>query len=415
MQQDAKTPAMDHDSPIPVEGGSAPLIAHIIYRLDVGGLENGVANLINAIPNGEFRHAVICLTDYTDFRNRITRPDVEVFALNKGPGIGLSVHLKLWKLLRRLKPDIVHSRNLAALECQVTAAAAGVPVRVHGEHGWDVRDLDGSNRRRVAIRRTMRPFVHHYIALSRHLEQYLLTRVGVHPSRLSQVYNGVDTDKFRPSIKGDKVLPASVTWGSDAVVVGTVGRMEPVKDPLNLAQAFVKVVEMMPEIRQRLRLVMIGDGTLRPQVAACLDAAGLASQVWLPGACSNIPEIMRALDVFVLPSLAEGISNTILEAMASGLPVVATDTGGNPELIEDGNSGGLVRPADPDALASAIVDYIRQPAVRSQHSRRARELALERFSLSSMVLRYIGIYHSLLKGRAPDPAGDRTHHLGVKH
>lgn len=381
-----------------------PLIAHIVYRLDVGGLENGVVNLINTIPHNAFNHAVICLTDYTDFCNRITRPNVEIVALNKPPGKGMGVHLRLWRVLRELKPDIVHSRNLAALECQATAAAAGVPVRVHGEHGWDMGNLDGRNRRHVMVRRAMRSFVHRYIAVSRDIERYLAAGIQVDPARVTQIYNGVDTDKFCPLVGDRKWLSAMLSWPHDAIIIGTVGRMEAVKDPLNLAQAFIEVARIMPELRHRLRLVMIGDGKLHAQVSAHLQSAGLLAQCWLPGARGDVPDILRELDVFVLPSLAEGISNTILEAMATALPVVATNTGGNPELIEDGHSGILVPAADANALALAIMDYVRKPALRKQHSRRARELALQRFSLTNMVQSYTGVYRQLLANRRADRA-----------
>ena len=155
------------------QSGGAPLVAHIIYRLDVGGLENGLVNLINHIPAERFRHAIICLTGYSEFRRRIRRSDVPVFALNKPAGNSPLTHFKLWRLLKQLRPDIVHTRNLAALEGTLPAALAGVPVRIHGEHGRDVGDLDGSNRKYQLWRRLFKPFVHQYIALSKDLERYL--------------------------------------------------------------------------------------------------------------------------------------------------------------------------------------------------------------------------------------------------
>ena len=248
----------------------------------------------------------------------------------------------------------------------------------------------------------MRPFVHHYTAVSRDLEHYLLSRVRVDPLRVSQIYNGVDTERFRPSIGRDSKLPISSFARSDVVVIGTVGRMEAVKDPFNLARAFVRATRMMPELREHLRLAIVGDGSLRPRVAAYLDQAGLSGQVWLPGARGDVPEIMRGLDLFVLPSLSEGISNTILEAMATGLPVVATATGGNPELVDEAETGVLVPPANPDALAVAILDYVRHPAVRQQHGRRARQVALERYSLPTMVRKYTSLYRRLLRQRHPE-------------
>src|SRR6266481_5350266 len=171
-----------------------PLIAHVIYGLKVGGVENGLVNLINHMPVERYRHAIVCITDYSDFRLRIRRSDVECYALHKPPGKVPGFYVKVWRLLRRLRPQIVHTRNLTTLATQVPAMLAGVPVRIHGEHGRDMVDLDGSNVRYQRVRRLMRPFVHQYIALSRDLEGYLGDRIGVPPERLAQIYNGVDTE-----------------------------------------------------------------------------------------------------------------------------------------------------------------------------------------------------------------------------
>ena len=118
-----------------------PLIMHVVYRFDVGGLENGVVNLINHMPADGYRHAVLALTEATDFSHRIRRDDVPVLSLHKPPGHGLWLYPQIYRLMRSWRPAIVHSRNLAALEAAVPAWAAGVPVRIHGEHG---RDVDGA-------------------------------------------------------------------------------------------------------------------------------------------------------------------------------------------------------------------------------------------------------------------------------
>ena len=117
-----------------------------MYRFDTGGLENGVVNLINQMPATAYRHAIISLTTITDFRQRIVRDDVQFIALNKPPGHAIGMYPQLFRLFRELRPAIVHTRNLAALELVVPAWAAGVPVRIHGEHGRDVGDLDAPTR-----------------------------------------------------------------------------------------------------------------------------------------------------------------------------------------------------------------------------------------------------------------------------
>lgn len=387
---------------VPDRAGGVPLIAHIIYRLDTGGLENGVVNLINALPAERFRHAIICLTGYTEFRRRIRRSDVSVYALDKPPGNSPLTHFKLWRLLTKLRPDIVHTRNLAALEGSLPAALARVPVRIHGEHGRDVGDLDGSSLKGQRLRRLFKPFVHQYIALSKDLERYLLEKIGVPAAKVAQLYNGVDTELFHPARGGREPLPArdpppAGFAAPDAFVVGTVGRMQAVKDQLTLARAFVLLLQMAPQARQRLRLVMVGDGPLRSQAGEILDQAGAGGLAWLAGERDDVPQIMRGLDLFVLPSLAEGISNTILEAMASGLPVVATAVGGNPELLDEGRTGALVPPDDTQSMAQAMLRYYADAAECRRQGREARRTAEQDFSMTAMVSGYLAIYDRMLQ------------------
>lgn len=389
-----------HPEPTAAIGApGAPLVAHLIYRLDVGGLENGLVNLINRIPAERFRHVIICLTGYSAFRQRIRRDDVPVFALNKPPGNSPAILIKLWRLLMQLRPDIIHTRNLAALEGNLPAALAGVPVRIHGEHGRDVDDLDGRNARRQFMRRLFKPFVHQYVAVSRDLESYLQQKVGVLPSRVAQIYNGVDSERFHPAGERRAEVPCAGFAGASDFVIGTVGRMQDVKDQLTLARAFVRLVQGVPRAEQRLRLVMIGDGPLREQVRVLLANAGAEEFAWLPGEHNDVPRMMRSFDLFVLPSLAEGISNTILEAMASGLPVLATAVGGNPELIEPGVTGTLVPRSDAEGMARAIRSYAESAELCRRHGAEARRAVERRFGMDAMVNAYMAVYDRLLAGK----------------
>jgi sugar transferase (PEP-CTERM/EpsH1 system associated) len=378
-----------------------PLIVHVVYRFDVGGLENGVVNLINHLP--EYRHAIVALTEITDFRRRIQRDDVEFIALAKKPGHSLWLYPRLCRLFRELRPAVVHTRNLGALEISVPAWAAGVPVRIHGEHGRDVGDLDGKSKKYQWLRRCYRPFVTYYIALSRDLEHYLTQAVGIPPSRVFQVYNGVDAERFSP---GRQAIPGCPFAGGDSWLIGTVGRMQTVKNQTDLARAFVLALEQAPELAAMLRLVMIGDGPLRAESQAILRAAGWADLAWLPGERNDMPEVLRGLDCFVLPSLAEGVSNTILEAMASGLPVVATDVGGNGELVEEGKTGELVPVGDVPAMAAKIVALARQRDLAGRMGRAGREAVEAKFSLANMVARYRALYDAWINLSGHGERGD---------
>ena len=376
-----------------------PLIAHVVYRFDVGGLENGVVNLVNRLPASRYRHAVVALTQVTDFRRRVTRDDVQFIALEKPPGQGIWQWPRLKRLFEEMRPAIVHTRNIAALEAAVPAMIAGVPVRLHGEHGWDSADPDGSNWKYRLTRRAYRASVQHWIALSSQIEVYLREAVGVPADRLTRICNGVDTERFRPASGSREPIEGSPFNDPALWLVGTVGRLQAVKDQINLVRAIAHAVGRSGQARTCMRLLIAGDGPQRGEVEAEIRAAGLQQHVWLAGTRNDVPEILRGLDAFALPSRAEGISNTILEAMACGLPIVATHVGGNPDLIEDGVTGRLVPPADPAALGDALLALFADPATCRSMSRSARADCERRFSLERMVADYAAVYDQLLARR----------------
>lgn len=386
-----RRPAPGRDAP--------PLVAHVIQHLRLGGLENGLVNLINHAPRDRFRHAVICLSDFSDFRERLVSPGVPVIALHKRAGKDPAHYLRLYRTLRLLDPAIVHTRNLSGLDSVVIAALAGVPHRVHGEHGWDMADLHGDHRRYRTYRRLVRPLVGRFVAVSQHISAWLSSTVGIPPERIAQIYNGVDTQRFAPAAAGRTALPVNGFVPSGGFVIGCVGRLQTVKNQTLLARAFVRLLEQRPAARDVARLVIVGEGPLQAPIMEILNAGGCAQLAWLPGARDDIDALLRAFDVFVLPSLNEGISNTILEAMACGLPVIAAGVGGNPELIEEGVTGRLVASDNPAQMAQALGDYLDQRMVAASHGRAGRERAVARFSLERMVQQYVELYEQLLGQR----------------
>jgi len=373
----------------------APLIVHVIYRLDVGGLENGLVNIINRMPADEFRHAIVCLAGYSDFRARIRRDDVEVHSLDKRPGKDPAMYLRLWRLLRRLRPAIVHTRNLGTVDLQWVAWGSGIARRVHGEHGWDAADPLGRNPKNLRIRRACRRVIGRYVAMSQDLARWLQAQVGVPPERIRQIYSGVDVGRFAPTVD----LPRDLPWAGDAArpfVFGTVGRLDPVKRQALLLESFAQVLHGQPELEGRLRLLIVGNGPMQAALREQAERLGIAQSVWFTGARGDVPELMRAMDVFVLPSMNEGISNTILEAMASGLPVIAARVGGNPELVRPGVTGALYNDAASDELIQAMVKYVRNPAVARQHGAAGRARVVSDFSLDAMVSNYLQLYRDLM-------------------
>jgi sugar transferase (PEP-CTERM/EpsH1 system associated) len=379
----------------------APLVVNIIYALGTGGMENGLVNIINRTPPQRYRHAIICLTQAYDFARRITVPGVEVYELHKADGQDWSVYRRLYRLLRKLDPQIVHTRNLAALDSQLPAFFLRSAKQVHGEHGRDIYDLDGTNWKYLQLRKAMRLFIDHYIAVSRDLEGWLLNSAGIASSRLTQIYNGVDSDKFAPLGIGrpDSLLPERYDPGANKrCVIGTVGRLVAVKDQQLIIQAVVLLLERNPEWQSILRVILVGDGPLHEELTQQIHAAGLDDIVWMTGDRDDIPELLQEIDIFVLPSLGEGISNTILEAMSAGLPIVASDVGGTPELVEDGVNGTLFAVGDKGAFADALAPLIDSSEQRKKLGENAQRRVMERFDWSRTVASYLKVYDDLMGG-----------------
>jgi sugar transferase (PEP-CTERM/EpsH1 system associated) len=373
-----------------------PLVVHLIYRLDCGGLENLLIERINRMPAHCYRHAVVCLTAHTAFASRIRRSDVGLYALHKPPGAALATHALLWRLLLRLRPAILHSYNLSALEYAPVALLAGVPIRINGAHGRDAADPHGANRKHRLLRRLMLPFYDHCYANSIDLLDWSRERIGVPSNKSRLLPNGVDTDHYRPANPADGDGPVRRHFGAGPlIVIGSVGRLEAIKDHASLVRAFLSLAARRPDLRPRLRLVLAGDGPLRAALLAQVAEAGAEARVWLPGARADIAELLRELDVFAMPSLAEGTPGAALEAMASGITVVASRVGGLCEVVRHRMTGTLVPPVDSEALARAIESYVDDPELAARHGSAGRERVLRHYAMSNMVAAYQALYDEL--------------------
>ena len=366
-----------------------PLVLHLLYRLDFGGIESLLVDCVNQIPADQFRHAIVCLTDYTQFAEKITRADVPIYALHKRDGLAPAIHYSLWKLFRQLRPAILHTYNLAAIEYNFTAKLARVPACLHAEHGRYSQDPDGTNVRHNFLRRQLAPCIDRYVSVSNDLQQWLTKVVGIPGNKQQLILNGVDTTRFQPQ-------PAAESpWTAQHQVIGSVGQLGEIKNQRGLIRAFQLILQIRPEYRATLRLSIVGAGALMVELTALLAEGGIAELAWLPGARSDIPTILAGFSVFALPSHAEGTPVALLEAMASSLPVVATRVGGIPEVITDQINGTLVAVNNDQALADAILRYLDNPELAQQHGAAARRRIEQKYSLNQMIQAYTQLYSEL--------------------
>ncbi|WP_019028747.1 TIGR03088 family PEP-CTERM/XrtA system glycosyltransferase [Colwellia piezophila] len=366
-----------------------PVIVHLIYRLDIGGLERVMLNCINQMQGEKFQHVIISLTDANNFV-QAKHNHIEVFCLGKKQGSDLGIHFKLFKLLRKIKPAILHTYNLPTIEYHPISWLAGVKGHIHAEHGRDLGDPQGLNKKHNFLRKLMSGFIQRYVSVSEDLHQWLISTVGISQRKALLIQNGINTDRFN--------LPKTLNKeNTKQLRFAIVARITPVKDHQNLLSAFVLLQEQIGSAKMP-QLAIVGDGEQREQLTEFCQAKALNTVEFL-GSRDDIAQILANTDVFVLSSIAEGIPMTILEAMSAKTAVVSTRVGGVPEVITDGQEGFLVEKSNPIALAKTLLHYIEHPELIAKHGEQARKKILEKFNEKKMVQAYLEQYQALVKGQ----------------
>ena len=364
-------------------------ILHVLHAFSAGGLENGIVNLINRSPE-KFQHELCLLTRGGDFLNRLKHP-VVYYELHKQPGNDLSIFLRIREILSKSKADIVHTCNWAAFDGVLASCLAPRVTLLHGEYGRHITDPEGLDKRKNLLRRLFRFRVRKFVVVSENLHRWLMEVVGLPREKLVFIPNGVDTERFQPS-RGSG-LRQELGIGRDEFVVGSIGRLDPVKNHLGLLRA----VEILSRQGIRVRLVIVGDGPEHPRLEEFVRSKSIEPAPILLGYRSDVPELYRLFDLFVLNSIAEGMSNTLLEAMASALPIICTAVGGNVELVADGERGRWVPVANDEALAGRISEYLQSVELRRAHGHESRKFVESRFSLRQMVERYLDLYQAAVR------------------
>lgn len=373
----------------PATADSRPRVVQVIPTLRTGGLENVVVRLVTHFES-ILSQGVVTPAKTGPLASRFPA-GVSIVAMGDRHRPDRFNALRMARVFRALRPDIVHTRNWTCIDAILGARLAGVPHVIHGEHGREAADPTGANRLRRRVRRALAPLVSQFVTVSRDLNRWLVEDVRVPARKVRTIYNGVDTDRFAPGDReaARRALDIPAGWG----VVGTVGRLDPVKDQAGLIRAFAVASAQRPSV-----LLIVGDGPLRAELDALGRGLGLDDRLRLLGDRQDVAQILRALDCFVLPSVGEGISNAILEAMATALPVVATRVGGNVELVEDGETGLLVEVGQPEGLVRALECYLGDSGIARKHGAAARVRVEREFGLARMLTGYGDLYRSLVGG-----------------
>ncbi len=359
-------------------------IVHLIDQLTIGGLERIIANFVCASESSSFDNIIVSIRK-VDQSTNIMPESVKIYSLFKQEGYDLKSHLKLYSLLKKIQPDIIHTYNLPSIEYHPISWLAGVKGHIHAEHGRDVGDPQGLNGKHNLLRKLMSYFIHKYVSVSDDLHQWLVNTVGISENKAILIQNGINTERFNLEKNTSEQLQFTI-----------VARISPVKDHQNLLSAF-KLLKEQLKSEKMPRLVIVGAGQERGKLEQFCSDNQLLSIEFL-GARDDIEVILAKTDVFVLSSIAEGIPMTILEAMSASTPIVATNVGGIPEVVESGHEGYLVEKSNAEALALAIKKYIDKPDLIAKHGKNARAKVLNKFNEKHMVQAYIEQYQALVKG-----------------
>ncbi len=370
-------------------------VMHVVYSLDPGGLENGVVNVVNGMDLEVFNPTICCLKSGGILKKRV-RDDVEVVEVDKKGEQELGVLFRLKDVFKDKGVHIVHTHNWGTCcEGIIGARLASVPVVIHQEHGTFV-DSVGSKKRRIWGERIVLRYADQVMTLSEDLKEKMIKILRIPSEKIKVILNGVDTEKF--SFSSEKRIKKRQELGiaEDRLVIGTVGRLEPVKNQGMLIQAMPELLKKFPNAIA----IIVGDGTLKAELTNMTRELGLSEHILFPGVRSDVAEILSAMDLFVLPSLTEGICNAILEAMSGEIPVVATDVGGNPEIVLDKKTGLLFALKDMAGFVAAIEGLLGNKEKRNEYGKNSRKMVEEMFSLQRMVREYeqLYTYHLQRKG-----------------
>lgn len=366
-------------------------IVHIVNSLDTGGLEKGLINLVNGMEQSRFENNICCLTKAGKLKKEVIE-NIGVISMFKRSGTDLRLYINLVNYLKKIKPTIVHTRNWAGIDGLLCAKLANISIIIHSEHGFESIDILKQDIKRKIIRKiALAAIADKIITVSMNLKKRLINELNIKSEKIVHIPNGVNINKF--DNEGREYARQKFGFKQDSFIIGIVARLDPIKNHRTLIYAFKKVVHNHP----RINLIIVGDGTLGNELKHLVSQLGILNEVVFMGERNDVSEILKTFDIFVLPSLSEGMSNTILEAMATGLPVIASDVGGNSELVANEKTGFLFQKQDIQGLKEKIEKYICVTGLKNAHGYAGRNRVLKKFSLNQMIYRYQNLYSELVK------------------
>ena len=353
-------------------------ILHLVYSMGCGGLEKVIVNLINGSKGYSCEHIIVTLTPEHELVSLIDGK-VSVFCVNKKPGKDIHCHWRLYKLFRKLRPDVLNTYNFGTIEYQMVAKMAGIHLGIHSDHGRGGDDSLGKNGRNNVVRRFMSRFIDVYVVVSKDLYHWVKNDIRIESKQIKIVQNGVAIENYSERRSSET-----------AFTFCTVGRLDEIKNQILMIKAYHQALEISPELLVT-KLQLVGDGPMRDVLKALVLSLQLENNVELMGYREDIANILSMANAFVLSSNYEAMPMTILEAMASHVPVVTTDVGGIRHFISD-QEATFVEAGNKQLLAEKFIELYQHPKNYQGKINKAYKLVSDNYSLQNMCKIYMDIY-----------------------
>ena len=366
-------------------------LLHVVHSLGAGGMENGVLNISAALSPEEFEVHICCLARAGEFARRFSSPN-RIQVLGKKEGFSPSAVTALSRHIRALSPDIIHTHNFGPLIYTLLAAPGAGSRILHGEHA-ELTASELAPHRRL-MRRALYRRVRRIHTVSASLRDSLI-RHGFAVGKIDVIANGVDTARFQPGPRDEARRKTDLPL--DATLIGLVGRFGPYKRHAALIDAFEQLARGHP----RLALLFVGSGgPLEEDTRRRAAASAFAPRIHFAGLQADLPPWYRALDLLVIPSVNEGLSNALLEAMACGIPALGHTACGNQDVLADASNGFLRDLSTPERIRDALAAILPSSATFPALGAAARATVETRFAFPAMVAGYERLYRQIAGARA---------------
>lgn len=362
-------------------------ILYLFVTLPIGGAEEHLLTVIRNLDLTSYHPTVCCIREKGTIGEEIERIGFTVISLNRRSKFpDVRILNDILRIIRTKNIHLIHSHLYHAnMYGRITAFTANIPV-IATEHSTD----DHTKLKRRIINWILAKKTAKIIAVSHMVKSRIMERDWIDPSKIDVIYNGIDTNRFCSPLSKEN---AQERLGIRApTVIGTVGRLEKPKGHIHLIRAMRRVREKNPD----LRLLIAGSGSLESVLKSEAARQGVDQSVIFLGSRRDIPDVLKAFDIFVMPSLSEGLPVALLEAMSSSIPVIVTPVGGIPEFVNDGVNGIIVPPSDESALAGAILELSDDRSRLTELGTNGKQTIIEKFSAHVMVKKIESLYKSVL-------------------